>query len=284
MANCRAVRTQNTNQAARELVSELTAKSDQASRKPFIGREEHLKEISAGLTPYDDDPPHIILATGLSDIGRRSCVQRAVRDNLGLPLGPTTVLGATSGPLDLYLWLLEETASIESLKALDYEAAAFESLPNTEKVAEISGRLLQLASQRTVPCIVDEGGLLQDSGAFRQEFWDAFVQVLEGGTDAYLALAVRRRPYVPDSYRSHFLTIRMEDMSDDEVRRLLLTLLRQSRLNASESETAELVEYLDGYPPAIYFAVAHAKTYGIPALLADKSALQDFKHSGSRGL
>jgi tetratricopeptide (TPR) repeat protein/predicted transcriptional regulator len=277
MQGARAIHQPGPKRAAREIENALLAQISPDSRKPFIGRQPELQRFAQDLVPYGGEPRHVLIAFGLDGVGRKSFLERAVGDNLGLRWGPVFVMDSVTGLDDLYLWLVDETGSLESRTRLLEEADAFGRLDKSQQIEECTSRLIQLSDENTVPCIVDEGGLLNDNGTYLNEFGKIIDGIAASDSDSYVAVIHRRRPYIPDSYTNKLVSIRLEPLSNDDTRLLLIAALRSMKISLQESEIQEFVEYLDGYPPAVLYLSSLLNMYGVDATLANKSALEDFK-------
>jgi tetratricopeptide (TPR) repeat protein len=277
MQGARAIALPSPRRATREVEHALLAQLGTDLKKPFIGRQADLAAFARGLVPYGDPGPHILIASGLEGVGRRSLLERGVSDNLGLRWGPTFAMTHTSDMTDMYLWLVDETGSLDSRRHLVEEAHAFRQLEQEFRTKELLARLLALCEEQTVPCIIDEGGLLHSNGTYIDDFSAVLTAFIAGAEDRYLSILHRRRPYLTQSLSSAALLTRVDALAADDMRLLLSALLRREGQTVSEEQSKELVEYLDGYPPAAYFVVSLIKEYGPDALLADKRALEDFK-------
>jgi tetratricopeptide (TPR) repeat protein len=277
MQGARAVHQPGPKRAAREIESALIGQISPDSSRPFIGRQKELGQFARDLVPYGEEAPHILSTVGLEGVGRKSFLERAVSDNLGLRWGPVFLMDSVKGLDDLYLWLIDETGSLESRTRLLEEADAFARLDRSQQIEECVSRLIQLSDENTVPCIVDDGGLLKDNGAYLDEFVELINGVSSSDSDAYVAVIHRRRPYLPDSCAGKVLSIRLQSLSNEDTRLLLIAALRSMKISLQESEIQEFVEYLDGYPPAVLYLSSLVNMYGVDATLANKSALEDFK-------
>src|SRR5207249_229667 len=97
--------------------------------------------------------------------------------------------------------------------------------------------------------------------------------------DVHVALIHARKPLVD---RERLLALqglqfRVPPIELQATSLLVGQSLRRSGITASFENIGELAQYMDGYPPAIYLATSLIKEYGLPAILADKSMLVDFK-------
>jgi tetratricopeptide (TPR) repeat protein len=264
-------------QAARDIEHTLLALSPIEDRQPLVGREDDLRKFRENLSPSRGPVPQVFIVYGLQGVGRRSLLSRASHDNLDLTLGPFFEIDSAQRLEDFYLLLLDETADLDTRRRMKDELEAFRGLSADRKIREVVTRLKMLCESRTVPCFVDTGGLL-DSDGFIAEVWQSVIQEFVASTrDEYIAIVSRRRPHVDDSESDASLILRTDPLSDEATLTLLRQLLRKQKITYTENEIAELCEYLDGYPPAVYAAIVLADLHGFDLLLADKRELIEFK-------
>lgn len=73
-------------------------------------------------------------------------------------------------------------------------------------------------------------------------------------------------------------TLKIGELSFDEIFQALDTLLKRNSITSTnKADIEELAKYLDGYPPALYYAVKECSIYGIDVVCGDKRKLTDFK-------
>jgi hypothetical protein len=119
---------------------------------------------------------------------------------------------------------------------------------------------------------------LNEEGHYRPEYVELFRTLVASSEDHYLALIHRQSPRILDlAIRGAFLQQQLRPLRHHETKLLLQQVLRKSGVAASPGDIDALVEYLGGYPPAIYLAESLAEQYGMAALVADTSILVDFK-------
>ena len=286
MTNARAVRRTRPTQAARDVEQALFSVQAPEQRRPFVGRQDLSKTFTARLLGQEYEP-RILVLTGLEGVGRRSHLSRVSQDVLDLPTGPHVLLGETAGLEDLFVRLLDELADLRDREELARNLTAFQALSDAEQALEVATQLGELARAGTVPVLVDAGALMErDTGEYRPTWVTLFDSYTRLFPDQYLALVQRRVPAVRDlPFGSKFLVQRVPPLADLDVRVLLGQLLRRVGVPFDAAEVEELAEFTSGYPPSAYFAATQASEYGMAALLADRSALVDFKaHRFSRFL
>lgn len=278
LQNAKAIIQTRPAQATRDVQNALLAVLPAEFEKPFVGRQSLQKEFIHSLRSSDLSIPRVFTVSGLEGIGRRSYLRRVCKDNLGLSLGPFTLLDSTRGLEEVYLWLLDETTDTFTREKLAEEIQTFQKLSGSQKIEEIIKKLLILCSHKCIPCLVDQGGILDDSGRYKEEYSALFRSFLSFDEDQYLAIVHRRSPYIYDlDFHVQLVKQYVTPLSQDETGLLLQQVLRKADLGPSHTEIEEVSEYVDGYPPAAYFVSSFAKEYGLQTLIADKSVLVDFK-------
>ena len=277
MQSCKAVIQTRPSQATRDIQHALFSIFPPQAAKPFIGRQPQQQEFVESISDIYSLPKKIFIVSGLENIGRRSFLERVTFDNLGLHLGPFFFIDETRGLDDIYVWALNETAEIGSIKNLSDEMKAFASLPNEKKVEEIVNRFKLMCSNSCLPCLVDQGGMLSDDGKYLNVYADIINRFIALEYDYYLAIIHRRVPKLDCIDGSRVVKQKIPPLDRNETLLLLKQLFRKIGKNPEKTDLEELVQYLDGYPPSVYFSVSFAKEYGLKNLLADKSVLEDFK-------
>lgn len=265
-------------QATRDIQHALFTTAPTDSSAPFIGRQRTSIDFARNLAHLGATSPHLLVASGLEGIGRRSYLKRVTADNLALDLGPFFFVDETHDLIDVYLWALDETAEYGSRIQLADEIKAFNALTDEEKVSETISCLRIMCDNRCLPCIVDEGGLLEDSGKYRSLFAMLISSFLADHRDHYVAIIHRRKPNFIDLAQSEMILYqRITPLEAHETTLLFSQLLKRSRNEILSDLVEHIGEFLEGYPPAIYFAANYAEEYGLDALAEDTVTLVDFK-------
>ncbi|MDR3688328.1 MAG: TIR domain-containing protein [Fimbriimonas sp.] len=263
-------------QAARDVLHGLLSALDLSSARPFVGRSQATQHLVNQFAEVS--PPHILVFSGLDGIGRRSILENFAPQNLGLPAGPAAILGESASLQDLYLWLLSETGDVESRKDMAAQIAAFAKLSAGNQVTECAQRIAILCDDGNLPMIIDQGSMLADDGTYLKEYSDFLKAFNSIPGDRYLALIHRRAPYLtPLSLATDVYSERVPPLDKNESRLLVIQLLKRVGANASNEQLSELVEAVDGFPPAAYFLASSVEHYGLSAVISDKSLLSDFK-------
>ena len=245
----------------------------------FIGRDALLTEISEKLIPAPETPPpHLLISGGLSGIGRRTFLRRALNDFLSLRMGATIYLRPTDGLDALHLALLDELGTLDAKEDLALAIGKFQKADLPERANSIAQLLASAAVGNVAPVIVNDGALTDSGGHYTNEAFAVF-EGLRAFPECVVGIVHTRRPVIDESalagLKAVFFRIPPLDLSSTKL--LLTQMLRRSKVEATSDQISELAPYLDGYPPAVNLSVSIASEYGMSVLIADKSGLVDFK-------
>jgi tetratricopeptide (TPR) repeat protein len=264
-------------QATRDIQSALFSILSHQLVKPFVGRQDLQQEFIRRISDLGIEQPRILIAHGLDGNGRRSYFQRVCKDTIGLNLGPSFSIDQTIGLDDLYLWVLDETSDLGTRQNMADELRTFSALNVEERISEIVNRL-SILCQDNIPCLVDAGGMLDDLGRYRPEYIMLINTFACKTEDCYIAIVHTRSPLVYDlTSKEKTLLQNVRPLNNGETKLLLNQLFRKMGLKVDTASMNEIVPFLDGYPPSVYFATSFAERYGLSTLVADKSLLNDFK-------
>ncbi|CAI6085629.1 TIR domain-containing protein [Cohnella sp. JJ-181] len=244
----------------------------------FVGRLSNIQEAENKLMPTDGShPPKIISIFGLRGIGRRTFTTRLSNDLLNLER--TQTIQIESGDLlkDVAVKLADIVEPYATKEGLEYLIERIKAETNQDTISRIISYLKTLVRNSIMPVFIDEGGLL-DENAIIYPFVRELIRNIPVDEDIYLTLVTTRKPIFEESFGDSVIpTIRLDPLKNDETKRLIATLSNKEQLKLSAVQIAELAEYVTGFPPSSYHAIALSKEYGIDLILADKSKLVEFR-------
>jgi len=238
----------------------------------FEGRTTDLLNFQKVLTPIDRAPPRLVAVHGLPSIGRRSFLRNAARISLGF--GRIIVFEVAEGDslADLAIRIANELEPYSTSVGFEHIVETIRTASDEAVVIRIIGDLRAAVSNRELPVLLDEGGLLTDEGLFTPSVQSLVSAVLKD-SQLYLCVVSARKPYADIQTQS------LGPLNSDDIRRLIVRISghRNPPLTLTSEHVSELAEYVNGYPPSAYFAVSLAAEYGVSAVLADKSRLVQFR-------
>lgn len=267
------------NAAARSIEHHLNKLRGVEHEPLFFGRGELLAEFSEKLIPEPETTaPHILILGGLQGIGRRTFLQRALKDFLSLRMGPVFNLRPTDGFDVLHLALLDELGTFDTKAQIAVAIEQFQASPTDEKAKTIAQMLASSTVGNVATIIVDDGALLDSSGRYTSDALSVF-HALQAFPEATVAVLHTRRPTIADPELRAIQAVytRVPPLTLSSTKLLLTQSLRKAEMIAASDQVSEIAHYLEGYPPAVSIAVSLAKEYGIANVVADKSGLVDFQ-------
>jgi tetratricopeptide (TPR) repeat protein len=265
--------------AARAIQHHLNSIRGLEQNELFLGRNALLEEFSTKLLPTEGGkPPHILVVSGLEGVGRRTFLSHAIRNNLSIQLGPVFHLRRTDGVDALHINLISELNDANSVEELAKEIAKFRRKDAAGKADLLAALLGRIGNENVVPCIVDDGALLESSSHYRPEAIALF-ESLKGYPDTVVALIHTHRPRMSDDEFRTFDACyeKIPALDSLSTKQLLAKRLQLAKIEFVQDDIETLSPYLAGYPPSISLAVGFIKNYGLPVMLADKSTLVDFQ-------
>lgn len=264
---------------ARIIHNQLNALRGLEQQEYFFGRDELSRNFSRKLVPdVDMQPPHTLIVGGLSGMGRRTFVKRALQDNLSMRLGPVFHLRSGDGLDALQLALMIEVDALQDRTELSDQLNVFRSGTIEEQVASITCLLANVGVNNVAPCIVDDGSLLLSTGQYTPEG----IALIESVARIPEIVLVLIQPRLPFMSRERLLELgacmeRVGQLDSTATRLLLTRRLRDSKVDVTNDQLERLSSFVSGYPPAINLAATYAKDYGIATLLLDTVTLTNFQ-------
>ena len=268
---------------ARLIEGHLISLSAATQHHVFIGREDEIKELGYQITDRSRPPPKALYLSGNYGSGRRTIARKIYRDyfpHVGLVF-PVLRIGFVAGLDELYrivlgaLWPTIRTADLLSLIE-NFDAASFE-----QRTQIIASDLNALLEEREAAFILDDGGLLTDSGSLVPEFNDVLDHLSSNPHPPVVFISPRmvprrlRRPANDMSY------LAVSSLDREATERIISALLRTKGLSFGEDELEQLVELSDSHPFNIYRMVEEVVDSGLLTFLASPTDFVDWKHRQS---
>lgn len=256
--------------ASREIRHHLDEIIRSEQHQFFEGRSVEIDDLQKLLTPIGSPAPRILGVFGLPNIGRRTFVSKAVQLSLGFNriIKISVEEGDTLEALAVKIASLIEPYSTQV--GFDEIVRRIKSEDASAQMVGIINDLSIAVANKEMPLLLDEGGMFTSDGDFTYPC-KLLIDELNNKQDIYLFTVSTRKP--PAS----FPVLALRPLKVDSVKRLVSKIAGNRSLNISASQINDVAEYVNGYPPAAYYAVDLAKTYGVELILADKNRLVQFR-------
>jgi tetratricopeptide (TPR) repeat protein len=264
--------------AYRDIIQTILELENEFDKSIFIGRDDYKTKLKNIVSDYSEKRKHVFVLSGLDGIGKKEIYNNTLPLYLDLKSGPYYFLDENKNLEDLYIMLIQDTmTSVFDKNAYLKEIESFRSNSEDEKISKISNKLIEICSDGFLPCIIDYGTLLNEDGTFKNEFLDIISVVINSG-DYYICVHERRSPKLNNMIENdYFIHLKVNPLEAIDIKVILGILFKRNKIETIESKLNELVKYIDGYPPAVYFTLGYIKEYGIDVLINDKTMLSDFK-------
>ncbi|EGR0829250.1 TIR domain-containing protein, partial [Vibrio vulnificus] len=259
---------------ARDIKLRLEEASEEFQRPVFLGRSRERELLEEALNPIDGSkPPKTISVFGLPGIGRRTLVKNVAKDLFSLHKCVEIEVedGESLHSLCAKLAdIIEPYSCQEELRDLVVE---INKLSEDDALLRVANNIKSIMSANELPIFVDSGGLIIENGCL-SDFFNKIIESVERIQDAYICLVLSRRISPDNEIRVE--SIPVEQLSARAASQLLSKLSQRSTIKLSPENIRELTDYINGYPPAAYFAVKQASIYSVDALMSDKRKLTQF--------
>lgn len=259
---------------ARDIKYHLTNLLQNKQRAFFIGRAKQAEELESKLLPVDgSNPPSVIFISGLSGIGRRSFIYNTIPRLLQFNKFVEFRIQEGDNLQDLAIRIADRVELYSSFDDFKLLASEIQLLDDENARARIMSNIQKIEANGEAPIFYDEGGMLDRDGLV-QPFIRDLIEICSKDPNLYLFLVLNQRP--SRSSYSSFPIINKPPLEPRETKRLIALHAERSDIIVTPTDISELAEYVDGYPPAVNYAIQEAKIYGTDRLLNDKSGISIF--------
>jgi len=270
---------------ARLIQGQLISASSKAESfsHPFLGRDEELRALEDQVS--DHKRPNIkgIYLSGNPGTGRRS-VASAFYANHFPHVGkvfPQIRLSSYDGPEELYRNILSELRPTMTVGELRSHLNGFRLAKPEEKMRMVAQLLNSLLPSNESAILLDEGGVLTESGVFSPEI-NRLIDELEAHPHPPITFISGRM--VPHRYRAarpEIAFLAIGALTWDASLRLLSALLKRHRIDVDTEQLEQLAKLSDAHPYNVYRVVDEVLDKGVKPFLANPSDFVEWKHRQS---
>ncbi|MBS4722695.1 toll/interleukin-1 receptor domain-containing protein [Aeromonas caviae] len=248
----------------------------------FVGRNDKQEEFEERIHDFDREKPTAIIASGISGVGRRTFLHRA--------LLKTNITESAIKPSAIYL---DRDVSIEEFifKLNDLGLVEFGddllSLTNKsieEKIGLIHQVMKEAYDAREIIYILDDGCLVNYQRALTSWFEQA-INRYYGSDFPIFCIASRYKVFFRSRPRTNkYYFVELNELNSNERKRLLAQLLESYKVNIDIADFNSICELLFGLPEQISYAV-HLLTSDNTTPISQKlPALQEYNSDKAASL
>lgn len=240
--------------------------------KYFEGRTIELEKFQSMMTPIGKPAPRVASIYGLPHIGRRTFLAHAA--NLTLAFNRLLIIAISDGDelVDITVKLATQMEPYSTKDGFEYIIKTIRSESEDALTNRITKNLTAAIANKELPVIMDDGGIFTSDGFLKQPIRTIMANVVEKN-DIYLFIVTNRRPSEIE------FSLSLNSLPTENIKRLVYKAATDSGISLTSSQVSELSEYINGFPPSVYYAVQLLKIYGVDALLAEKHKLVQFRVS-----
>lgn len=268
--------------AGRSILGAMIASEDErrGSRHPFIGREKELKLIEEQVLSFERAEPRAIFLSGIHGSGRKSLVRKFFQNQFPQvsPAFARLDVHEYMGYIDLYQRLILELGLVDRLADLHKRIETFEKLSSEEKAREIAERIGSLSADNQALLLVDDGGLLSDSGALQTEINEIVKNLPSRPYPSTIMISPRMIPMHRRRPEDDIAYVAVTQLDPDDARRLLTRLLRERNIETKTESIDLAIELSEGHPFNIYRIAELIGERGVSEFLANPRSFNDWKH------
>lgn len=258
--------------AAREIRYQIDKEQTKTQKEYFEGRALDLEKFQAMMTPIGLPAPRVASIFGLPHIGRRTFLSHAAKLTLAFNRILSITVSDGDELVDIAVKLATQLEPYSTKDGFEYIINTIRSENEKDLIDRVCKNLLTAISNKELPVLIDDGGIFTSDGYIRQATRTILRNTNEKN-DIYLFIVSNRKP-VEIEY-----SLPLTSLSSDAIKRLISKVSTDAELQLTTSQINELSEYINGFPPSVYYAVQLLKLYGVNALLADKNKLVQFRVS-----
>lgn len=242
---------------------------DDNSQNLYIGRGEENEKFDKHYFSSGRDSRNLVFF-GLNGIGRRSFAKKIIKQNFNQNLAVEYSIEEPKPLVSLYRDLLIDFFLISEISEFDKYRDSFESSSIEMQADEIVKLLNIFSKHKQVPILVDNGGMLNDSGEYREEIIELMKKVKE--TENLFVTYIQNRN--PRGYANNILYFVsfVPELSTDSTEHLLKQYCNTFYgIGLTKNESIEISKYIAGYPPTVKIAANEISSYGVDYIIDNPS-------------
>lgn len=247
---------------------------------PFIGRENELRSLDEQISDHKRPNVKCLYLSGNAGTGRRSVALKAYENHFPHVgrVHPTITISEYDGPLELYKNFLAKLRPTLTTSELRTHLTGFNLAAADQQLAQISRLLDSLRFVNEAAFLIDEGGLLAESGAFTPEMSRIIDELGSQPHPPVTFISPRMVPLRSRSARGDVVFLAVKTLGWDAALRLLSILLKRRNIEADSDALQDLTRLADGHPFNIYQIADEVNEKGVKTFLANTTDFTEWKH------
>lgn len=259
------------------------SKADSSLSHPFIGRDGELLELEGQLADHNRPPAKAVYLSGNFGSGRRTLAKKLYQNQFPRvgSVFPTINIEAFAGLEELYRAFLAALRPTITAQQLLARIRGFEVASLEEKRRLTAELLNSLLAGHEAAFLLDQGGVLTDSGAFEPEINEVISRLEARPHPPAVFIAPRMVPLRLRRSENDLAYAAVRSLVREASRRLISKLLKDKQIASDDAAIDDLVFLGDGHPFNMYRMIDEIGEKGLKSFLANPSEFINWKHRQS---
>ncbi|MFK4880683.1 TIR domain-containing protein [Lactococcus petauri] len=267
--------------AARKIINRMTEISWEQNpalknrQQFFVGRNDLMEQLEARLDSYDKESPNILIATGMSDVGRRTFLKHGlsklniVSESYSMPV---IKLDAHQSIEDFIQFIIDFGISDISLDGLNL------GMMSQENKIDLSLRLLQeIKEARDIILIIDDGAIIAPTRKVSPWFLGLSRALQKISADIHICVVSKFRTNISFMYsEDSIFSIHIPALSLNERRGLFKRYSKLIGLDLDSDDMKYLSDLFSGLPNEIIYTCSVIEENGIDYVKQHTELITDY--------
>lgn len=260
-----------------------TRQAEESGFNPFLGREKELLELESQISDHGRPAAKALFISGNHGSGRRSLARAFYQSQFPRSgkIIPEIKIDTFSGIHELYRNILTALRPTLTARELRSRIQAFDLANLDEQRRQAADLLNALLPAQEVAFLVDNGGILSDSGSLTDEIDGLVSKLTTRPHPPAIIIAPRMIPSKLRRPENDLAYVGVRSLSYEATKRLLSRLSKDRDIILSDDAMDELIKLSDGHPFNIYRLVQEIEERGTQTFLASPGDFIDWKHRQS---
>ncbi|SNB83255.1 MULTISPECIES: toll/interleukin-1 receptor domain-containing protein [unclassified Agrobacterium] len=260
-----------------------TGKADEIGFNPFLGREKELLELERQISDHSRPAAKALFISGNHGSGRKSLAKAFYQTQFPRSgkMIPEIKIDDFTGIHELYRNILSTLRPTLTAKELRSRIQAFELVNLDEQRRQTADLLNALLPAQEAAFLVDNGGILTDSGSLTDEINGLISKLATRPHPPAIIIAPRMIPSKFRRQENDLAYVGVRSLSYEATKRLLSRLTKDKDIILSDEAMDELIKLSDGHPFNIYRLIQEIEERGALSFLSSPSDFLDWKHRQS---
>lgn len=268
-------------QIARRIDSSLALQSLDTNKVDdfYLGREDQEQELRRLLAKPKSQVPVGLHVVGHPGVGRRTFLRKSLQSLAPRQYNYTIEININEydGLIEIYRKLYDYTEVPNPLVAGE-DFHIFDRKTSAEKYTTVARQIEEMTSSGALVLFVDEGGVYQDDGDYKDHFPPLLEKIQHIGRPSICFIQTRMMREIHKQKHKRSAHIRLPSLSDESSYELMCLILNELGIDYNEHEARQACKFAEGHPFNIKFIAAYVAGEGIDLALSDPHEILEMNY------